>query len=53
MISFLILHLCIVCVDSANVFKCPACERGGEREACEIERVCERKCPTARVCGKA
>ena len=74
-ISFLILHLCIVRVDSANVFKCPACER--EREACErgrgrvfvltvpmclsvlhvrereIERVCERKCPTARVCGKA
>ena len=37
-----------VCVESANVFKCPACER--ERE---IERVCERKCPTARVCGKA
>ena len=30
-ISFLILHLCIVCVDSANVFKCPACERGRGR----------------------
>ena len=77
-ISFLILHLCIVRVDSANVFKCPACERERgmwerEREsvcvdsanvfkcpACERERekgmwerVCERKCPTARVCGKA
>ena len=68
-ISFLILHLCIVCVDSANVFKCPACERERgmwEREsvcvdsanvfkcpACERERECERKCPTARVCGKA
>ena len=35
-ISFLILHLCIVRVDSANVFKCPACER--EREACERGR---------------
>ena len=72
-ISFLILHLCIVCVDSANVFKCPACERGRGRvfvltvPMClsvlharergmwerEIERVCGRKCPTARVCGKA
>ena len=59
-ISFLILHLCIVCVDSANVFKCPACVR--ERvfvltvpmclscPACERERErkpCERECVSA------
>ena len=39
-ISFLILHLCIVRVDSANVFKCPACERERERGMCEREIEC-------------